>query len=292
MFIKKNIVLLGVNDEDQKGVLSLERKEDVIFGRVRLYNFSVEPQGIISIGFYNDGQVVKAGLSKKSSMTFEFKVDGDDLGDSFSCAVVNITGGEVKPLLFGNSEGRDSSKLADLITEIFDGELKVDAVTDLLDKNEVDYDQQMKAEVERVIDENMPHDCATCRYKKCFYENNEKVSEVKNTFFDEIKGQVDNLFEENEKEDFLESIIPNSKWVKVEYEESGDYYILGLIYENDELKYICYGVPGVYQKTPPKELSGYPVWLPLDNNHKESFGYWISYQDAENGEPVRAIVEG
>ena len=77
----------------------------------------------------------------------------------------------------------------------------------------------------------------------------------------------------------------------MEYEESGDYYVLGLIYEEDELKYVCYGVTGIYQKNPPRELSGYPVWFPLDKEKREGFGYWLTYQDAESGKSVKAIVE-
>ena len=86
-------------------------------------------------------------------------------------------------------------------------------------------------------------------------------------------------------------MIPNSKWVRVEFDGEGDYYILGLIYEGENIKYVCYGVPGIYQKTPPKQLSGYPVWFPLDNEKRESFGYWLTYQDAESGESIKAIVE-
>lgn len=104
-----------------------------------------------------------------------------------------------------------------------------------------------------------------------------------------MKGQIDSLFENNPTEEYLETLIPNSKWVKVEL-KNGDYYVLGLIYQDQQLKYICYGVPGVYQTLPPRQLSGYPVWFPLDSNKNEGFGYWLSYQDAENGESVKAVI--
>ena len=77
---------------------------------------------------------------------------------------------------------------------------------------------------------------------------------------------------------------------KVSIDDNGDYYVLGLLYEGENLKYICYGVPGVYQKYPPRELSGYPIWFPLDENSPEGFGYWLSYQDANSGESVKAVV--
>ena len=41
----------------------------------------------------------------------------------------------------------------------------------------------------------------------------------------------------------MSQIIPSSKWVKVDWENNGKYYVIGLIYAYDVLKYVCYGVP-------------------------------------------------
>ena len=73
--------------------------------------------------------------------------------------------------------------------------------------------------------------------------------------------------------------------------EKENYYVFGLIKKDEQVRYICYGVPGIYQKTPPRELAGFPSWLPLDSQNFEGFGYWLTYQDADSGESVRAIVE-
>ena len=87
-------------------------------------------------------------------------------------------------------------------------------------------------------------------------------------------------------------MIPNSKWVKVEYEDEGDFYVFGLIYDKDKnVKYVCYGVPAVYEEEPPQELSGEPIWTPIDKQNEKGFGYWLTYQDAETGEPVKIVVD-
>ena len=140
-----------------------------------------------------------------------------------------------------------------------------------------------------------------CAYKKYFFDMQEKEElpaetlnaqeENSQSFYSEIKKQIDLLFEQHQAESYLENAIPQSKWVKVEFEEGGDYYVFGLVYEEDELKYICYGVPGIYSSTPPKQLSGYPIWFPLDKNNEQGFGYWLTYQDAETGESIKAIIE-
>lgn len=296
MFLKKSVVLSGTQNGSEKAVMSLEKNNDVYDGRLRLYNFATEPSGILSIGFYDNNKVIKAGLSRVSSMLYTFKLDASSDFDEFSCAVVNFYNGDLKPLLYGNTQGAENNieKLSKVMNSEFDGNLTVENTKKVLDENGIDYDDELKEEIEKEIDDNMSTDCLNCKYRKAFYEKNdvktEKLDEKQN-FFNEIKAQIDLLFKNNEKEEFLEKLIPNSKWVKVEYEESGDYYILGLIYENDELVYIVYGVPGVYQKNPPKEISGYPVWFPLDQSKPESFGYWLSYQDANTGESIKAVVE-
>ena len=89
----------------------------------------------------------------------------------------------------------------------------------------------------------------------------------------------------------MPSIIPFSKWVKIDYEEKGEYYVVGLMYENDEIKYVCYGVPSIYKEEPPKELNGFCQWLPIDTLKQEGFGYWITYQDAKTGENVKMEYE-
>ena len=303
MSLKKSLVLLGVKNEEEKAVLSFEQENDMIAGRIRLYNFPNEPSGILSLGIYSGGKVIKAGLSRASSMLYKFKIEA--LPENFSCAVVNFYKADVTPILYGSTDGTESKEVqvGKVMASAFEVPKKVEEVENILEENGVDYTEEYKQELNKEIDKAMCEseenccDCANCKYKKAFYEKIEKqnYSEIKEegekTFFDEIKGQILPLFEKNAREEFLEDIIPNSKWIKVDYEEDGDYYILGLIYENEKIKYLVYGVPGVYQKNPPNEISGYPVWFPLDKERKESFGYWLSYQDIDTGESVKAVVD-
>lgn len=287
--MKKSIVLQSLKGKE-KAVLSMETKDDMVLGRVRLYNFNEEPKGILSLGFNSQGQVTKAGLTKASTMLWTFQMDEGVLKEDFSCAVVNSFQGEVFPLLYGNSEGKPNCE--DLLVKslkMLDDPINTEKIQENLEENGVEYDEELNEEIAQTIDKEFDDDredkCENCKYKKCFYEK-ESLS-----FYEKLKSQIDRLFENNEEEEYLEKIIPNSKWVKVEYEKEGDYYVIGLVYENENLSYLCYGVPGVYQKTPPKEIAGYPVWLPLDSDKKEGFGYWLAYQNADTGESIKAIIE-
>ncbi len=295
MIVKKSLVLIGVKKESEKAVLNIEKEGDLHKGRVRLYNFSTEPKGILSVGLFDGNNVVKAGLSKISNSLFEFKGDLSKFSDDFSCAIVNITNGEMTPILYGNTGNDEAveSKLSSIMSDEFSSPRTFSQTKSILDNNGVSYSADYENEINEEINKGMKDDCINCKYRKSFYCDNKASvkNEAEINFYDEIRPRIEKIFKDNQKEEYLERLIPNSKWVKVEYEEDGDYYILGLIYEDDELSFIVYGVPGVFTKNPPKEIAGKPVWFPLDENRKESFGYWLSYQDAKSGESVEAIVE-
>ena len=76
--------------------------------------------------------------------------------------------------------------------------------------------------------------------------------------------------------------------MKVENESP---YILGVIYENDRLKYIAYGVPATYDQLPPKDLGEHYQWLPLNPRDVMSDGYFMIFQDALNGNLVEINFE-
>lgn len=115
--------------------------------------------------------------------------------------------------------------------------------------------------------------------------------QTRNWFYDEVKDQIDALFEKYEAETALEEIIPNSRFVRVNFDAEGDSYIFGVIYdENQTPEYIVYGIPALEQKQTPQELEGYYQWLPLDPNNPEADGYFMMYQDAKTGEHVKIEI--
>lgn len=116
-------------------------------------------------------------------------------------------------------------------------------------------------------------------------EINETIDkEIANSgdFFELISEQIDELFDKYPEEEKLSQIIPSSKWVKVDWENNGKYYVIGLIYEYDVLKYVCYGVPVASENDMPAEFENVGQWVPIDN-----WGYYIMYQDAVTGETIK-----
>ncbi len=308
----KTIILSGINGNEQKAVLNFEKRVEGYGGNLRLYNFKEEPSGILTLAFLVNKEVIKAALSPsgKSLYSFNFEFEGDI--QSFSCALVLISQGNATPLLLGSTEGKlnDFDKAFSKNFNLLDKtNLSCDETEAALDEAGIDYADEEKKEIEKAIDSNISiaDKCASCSYRNAFYgcskqseackqedmfEEPElpKINTAKSTFYDEIKGQLSLLFERYPEETFLNEIIPNSKWVKVDYEDNGQYFVIGLMYEDDEVAYVCYGMPGEYSVTPPREFAGLSQWLPLDPEKPNELGYWIMYQDAQTGENVEIKI--
>lgn len=290
MLFKKTLVLSDTNGGNEKAVVSFEKENGDTVGQVKLYNFHDEPNGILSLGLKEGERVVKAGLTKIGNMKYSFSTSTPLNLEEFSCAVVNIYQGNVKPILHGSTQNTKVTDefLAQAVMDM-DNVTSMQECKDVLDKNNIvlEEQEQIDEEIEAVCQKECASDkCSSCKYRYAFFSGEEEKSQE--TFYDSIVEDISKLFETHSEEEFLSQIIPFSKWVKIENEDDDNYYVLGLIYENDEVKYICYGVPGIYNSAPPKELSDYAEWLPLDSTKEDEYGYWITYQDAISGENVKA----
>lgn len=299
MIYKKSVVLTSVDAGKEKGVMSLEYDGGELIGNVRLYNFAKEPDGILSVGILHNGQVYKAGLTQENASFYTFKLNTTQEMNAFTCAVVNFVNGEPKPLLHGATGGasKTEEKLINSLS-VFDGEPNIKNVEQTLDQNGIFFENQ--EEIDALIDAEVAkctNNCSECKYRDAFFKMEDKIvpqEEIETpeeSFFDGIKEQITTLFDKFPEEDILKEIIPESKWAKIDMEETGEYYVVGLMYENGEIKYVCYGIPSVYGDEPPKELKGFAQWLPIDSTKNDGFGYWITYQDADTGENVKLEFE-
>lgn len=104
------------------------------------------------------------------------------------------------------------------------------------------------------------------------------------SYYEQVSDQIEKLFTEGTRETELESLMPHTKWVRVDFSGDGRFYVVGLV--GDKPDYICYGLPADYTPEPPDEISGYCGWLPLDVKNPQGKGYWLLYQDADTGESV------
>ncbi|MBD5091991.1 MAG: hypothetical protein HDT36_01240, partial [Clostridiales bacterium] len=101
-----------------------------------------------------------------------------------------------------------------------------------------------------------------------------------NNFYYAVKPQIDEMFICYPEEKLLTESVPNSKWVRVDAEDG--YYVVGLLFDEDEPSFICYGVPQLITqeknaRRAPEELENMCVWLPLNDANGLIDGYWMIY---------------
>lgn len=106
-----------------------------------------------------------------------------------------------------------------------------------------------------------------------------------NRHFDTVKAELNEIFFKFPEEEGLSKHFKNSRWARIYYSKE-KYYVVGVVYEDEQEKYICYGVPAKYSKDPPKELDGFCSFIPLSVFDMFGAGYWIMFQDAESGKCV------
>lgn len=109
----------------------------------------------------------------------------------------------------------------------------------------------------------------------------ERLKKEKDRYYHSVKDKVDELFVVNPAEPQLSGLIPDSEWVKIRY-DGEDYYVVGKLYdENGKVRYLGYGVPGIASVRPPKVADGIATFLALKEGSDR--GYWLFFQNAENG---------
>jgi hypothetical protein len=117
-------------------------------------------------------------------------------------------------------------------------------------------------------------------FKKTLEEELKKPIASEKSFFDGIKESVTEFFEKYPPYEELSAVVPSSKWVKVDTEDT--FYVVGLLFNTSGITHICYGIPGEYSVKPSSEIL--TEWLPLNPEEWDKSGFWMIYQNAETGQ--------
>ena len=291
MSIKRTIILSDDINKSSRAILTLECDDFKTCGEIRLFGAEICPK--IALGIKNgEKPVIKIPLETRENFARFETQEVVDCDKRIFCALVDIEDlKNPQVLISGCNFGGD--KVNDVVEIAFFNNEKISK------ENMYEIDE----DVVSLVDENLKEDedfedctkCVNCKYRKCFYEEENEVKtetttntkeENEDAFYNDIKSQIEDLFKIHDEDKTLKTLIPNSKWVRVKFEDGINYYVLGLIYENDIVSYIVYGLPADNNKKPPEDLKEYAQWLPLDINNPEEKGYWLVYQSAKSGESV------
>ncbi len=116
------------------------------------------------------------------------------------------------------------------------------------------------------------------------YEKNTRPIENQ-LFHEKIKENLNEIFTKFQVTTDLIDALPNGKFCKIHYADN-KYYYVGAIEENNEIKYVCYGVTG-YLGEIPNELNSHFSFIPISNYELSGKGFYLIFQDAKTGEIIK-----
>ncbi len=305
----KTIIISAIEENNTRGILTLFQEDDLLKCRLRAYNLE-KLSRYCKLGIYHENEVFSANLIERNGVYESSFVGSFDIDKDFYIALIDTAKNNQVLLAGGTYQGfyfNDNSVFLD--NENFTNQ----------EDNRKQNLQETKVKEEICMDDC--DKCAKCKYKEFFYSQNVKQEqkekdlksanvETNNIKFDtlhienqldiqeqteeteigekekiqnlinSIIPQFDSLFNEFEQDLELGALIENSKFVKIK--ENGENFSIGAIYEESNIKFICYAVKRDYNINPPQELGENYQWLPLDREDPLSVGYYVVFQDASD----------
>lgn len=124
------------------------------------------------------------------------------------------------------------------------------------------------------------HSTNACHVEQNEVQSKHPTNDENHSIIQSLMSQFEYVFENYTADATLNSLIPNGKFVKIN--ENQESYSIGAIFEENNMRYICYAVPRDYNSSVPKELGEHYQWLPIDKEDPLSDGYYIVFQDAQD----------
>ena len=303
-YIKKTILL--TNDKKEICVLNLVKTQSGIFANFKNYVNYMED---LTLGITVNGvKVYKQNVICNKSKGYDFKLTKDfDLNGKIGCVLFKESKGSLSPVVWGlngdivtpkqiQSKVIKQEKITSENSKDLEKNITMQEVTQAeektVNKAEIEENNENKIKVGVRDSDNIQ----TFSNSENLFETddseieniiNQNIESEVTDFFDMISDQIDELFAKYPSEKNLERVVPNSKWVSVDFENNGKTYVVGLVYENEILKYVAYGVPTDNLENSTTDLENYGQWIPIDPKNPEGYGYWVIFQNAVTGESVK-----
>ena len=295
----KNIILTSAGDDKNlKGILTLENTEKSTIVTLKRYNFDDIKDKLI-LGIKTNGEFYKVEINSEENYLINKKLN---LNEKISAVVLSSSGFTTKILIWGSNETSrvwkesilydidakkeqaKEDKKEELNINNFVKDDNVESLEKTYTNNVSTDDYETDEEIETIVDSAFNNEM----FDENLEDNNE--TDNKKDFLSTIENQVEELLNNYEEEKALENLIPNSKFVKVNSNDE-NFYIFGVIKEDNQIKYIVYGLPGEYNVKPNDEYKNYYQWLPLNPENPEGYGYYLMYQDAESGNQIEVMFD-
>ncbi len=101
-----------------------------------------------------------------------------------------------------------------------------------------------------------------------------------------IKRELDGLFSRYPRDNTLSKAFQRSEWVRVRGSATQPQYLVGAMYEDGKVKYLCYALAADDKDNPPEEIRNVCAFVPSTPLVGAS-GFFVIFQSAATGECVK-----
>ncbi len=101
-----------------------------------------------------------------------------------------------------------------------------------------------------------------------------------------IKAEIDELMRNYPKDDTLCGAFSCSEWVRIKGEEGNPQYLVGVVYDGEKARYICYALAAVDKDNPPEEIKDVCAFVPTTLFDEEK-GFFVIFQSTATGECIK-----
>lgn len=290
MQLKKIVYLKSLVGNTNTAILTLYKEASGLGLTLDLYNIAPNH---LALGLNINNKIYKFPINANKN---QFRLNQENsIDNDISCAVVDVSDiSKPKAILSGtyavNQQVVDSFASDKALTKTNDDRAQL-----------YEYDEEtVENQINSIISpKDCNKDCSSCRYRQAFFDSKSNVLTNNQTsynanqdtpkipeqnFYDDIAEQLEEMFDKYPTETNLTAMIPNSRWIKIDYYNKDGYYCIGIIKDNNNVRYIGYAMPSRVNLPPPDDITEYAQFLPIGDGEN---GYYVVYQDAQNGESIK-----
>ena len=103
-----------------------------------------------------------------------------------------------------------------------------------------------------------------------------------------VKREVDELFSKYPKDTTLCEAFIHSEWARIKGNEDNPQYLVGAVYEEGRVKYVCYALLAEDKDNPPAEIKEVCAFVPT-SPLLNAPGFFVIFQSAATGECVPPV---
>lgn len=324
-YVKKMCILRQIKQgfsgdgKTLSGLIKVEQYGKNLAVEVSIINFAP----LVSGEYYcllSDGKGKTEMLSLRGKSIFNLLTDLDVSGGF--CGVVCYVKNEVVPIAYGiNGNGSYDWRaiLNKVMPPVFPKKQEtIDTAITKTEKNEPTmYETKEKSSVyddEKVADENYYEEDTNERNKPTKNAENATLETTSQTereevgvdsskdvdapsvrtafnenpdgYYLSIKREVDELFSRYPRDNTLAKAFEHSEWVRVRGTTNNPQYLVGAMYEDGKVRYLCYALAAEDKNNPPDEIKNVCTFVPT-SPFVDAQGFFVIFQSAATGECVK-----